>query len=419
MDINNSLTQLVDEITKEILTKVQGQVDQAILATVSQRIKELDLQAQVNTALESNINLAIEKYKPDLSAINQKINSSAGVIINTVVSESSEQIRSLSSLKLQELDYNKLATETLRSLLQDKLSSFEFPERSIPSSSIKFEDGSMTGNAISGGIIKNFGSTGIDDKATACQVTILDTTTVVENNLLTKDLTVKGSTTVEGDLIVKGEVPVNSKFFLDLVEHAKTHVRTDLNGDFFKQYRDIVFDKIKSEGIELSRITLNGKEIVAENKLGSHISESNLQKVGVLKELQVNGEALLNNTLYVSGKRVGINTLEPSSALSVWDEEVEVSISKRKLNAGQIGTPRSQEFIISSNNKDNIVVKPDGSVLIQVLRIGNLQFGSSATAPNFDAEKGTILFNENPNLGGPLGWVSLGGARWANFGIID
>jgi len=29
------------------------------------------------------------------------------------------------------------------------------------------------------------------------------------------------------------------------------------------------------------------------------------------------------------------------------------------------------------------------------------------------------VFNSNPSLGGPLGWVSLGDARWANFGIID
>jgi len=29
------------------------------------------------------------------------------------------------------------------------------------------------------------------------------------------------------------------------------------------------------------------------------------------------------------------------------------------------------------------------------------------------------VFNANPTLGGPLGWVSLGDARWANFGLVD
>ena len=44
---------------------------------------------------------------------------------------------------------------------------------------------------------------------------------------------------------------------------------------------------------------------------------------------------------------------------------------------------------------------------------------SSETPPTDDQPMGTIVFNSNPSLGGPLGWVSLGGARWANFGIID
>jgi hypothetical protein len=39
--------------------------------------------------------------------------------------------------------------------------------------------------------------------------------------------------------------------------------------------------------------------------------------------------------------------------------------------------------------------------------------------PNFVSDRGHIVFNANPNVGGPLGWVCLGAANWANFGIID
>ena len=54
-----------------------------------------------------------------------------------------------------------------------------------------------------------------------------------------------------------------------------------------------------------------------------------------------------------------------------------------------------------------------------LIAIGDISIGSSDTPPNNNQPKGTILFNSNPSLGGPMGWVSLGDARWANFGIID
>jgi hypothetical protein len=419
MDINNSLQKLVEDLTADILNKVQTQVEQAITSAVSQRIHELDIQSQVSASITSGIDLAIKKHQPNLSDIQEKINRASDAIITTIVKDSEQRINSLSTLKLQELDFNQLTEHSIRKLVNDKINSFDFPNRSIPVTSINFSNSVISGDYISGGIIKNFGSTGIDDKATGCQITILDNTTVIENNLVTMDLTVKGTTTVDGDLIVNGDVPTSSKFFINLVEHAKTHVKHDLNENFFKQYRDQVFEKIKSDGVELSKISLNGKEVIINNKLGSTIVESNLQKVGVLKELQVNGETLLNSTAYITNKRVGINTLEPSSVLSVWDEEVEIAVGKRKLNTAFIGTPRNQNLVITSNGKDNLVANPDGSVSVETINIGRMNFGSSPVAPNYESPKGTVVFNENPTLGGPLGWVSLGGARWANFGIID
>jgi hypothetical protein len=123
--------------------------------------------------------------------------------------------------------------------------------------------------------------------------------------------------------------------------------------------------------------------------------------------------------VYITDKRLGINTLEPGAVLSVWDEEVEIQISKRKKDTAQIGSIRNHAVVLSSNNKENLVLNTDGSVTAQSITIGNMNFTSAASAPNYEAVKGTVVFNENPSIGGPLGWVSLGGARWANFGIID
>lgn len=341
-----------------------------------------------------------------IAEVNTKIQSQIQDIVEKQVSATVKQIP-LQTL-FQNLFATNLATEQ-----------FEFPDASIPALAIKQTDLAITGNQINGGIVQNFGSTGIDDKATACQLTIMDEVTVVENNLLTKDLTVKGTTTIEGDLNVTGSMPKDSALYISIVADATENVRSGLNQAVFSGFSDLVFKQIKEQGIDLARITVNGQEVVNGPNLSNGIVSSNLQKVGTLKELQVTGETLLGQTLYVSGKRVGINTLEPSQALTVWDQEVEIGFSKLQENTAILGTPRNQTLVVSANGKKNLTLNIDGSVTANRINLGSVTLDSSDRPPADDQPLGTIIFNSNPSLGGPLGWVSLGAARWANFGIID
>jgi hypothetical protein len=144
-----------------------------------------------------------------------------------------------------------------------------------------------------------------------------------------------------------------------------------------------------------------------------------LKRVGVLDDLQVRGETLITNTLFVSSQRIGINTLEPGYTLTLWDDDIELILGKKQTGIGQIGTTRNQSVVLTSNLKNNLLLKPDGSVTITSLNLGNMNITSSTTPPNYNAPKATIVFNANPSLGGPMGWVSLGDAKWANFGIIE
>jgi hypothetical protein len=82
-------------------------------------------------------------------------------------------------------------------------------------------------------------------------------------------------------------------------------------------------------------------------------------------------------------------------------------------------TPRQQKLILSANNKDNITLEVDGSARINDLHTGAMRFTSAPSPPNYMSEKGHVVWNENPSVGGPLGWICLGAANWGNFGIID
>jgi hypothetical protein len=138
-----------------------------------------------------------------------------------------------------------------------------------------------------------------------------------------------------------------------------------------------------------------------------------------VNDLQTSGENLLVDTLYITSKRVGINTIEPSWALSIWDEEVELAFSKRSQDTAYINTPRNQTLVLGSNNRQNLVLNPDGSVDIDNLRVGNVPMSSATAIPNYNSITGTIVWNESPGPGGAVGWVCLGGTRWAKFGIIE
>ena len=315
--------------------------------------------------------------------------------------------------------FDQLTVDAFGRVIKDNLKSIDFPSASIPVAALNFEKQKLTGNNIHGGIITSFGSTGIDDRATDCQITILDDNTVIENNLVAKDLTVKGVTTLEGDVIIRGVIPVDSQAFQNLVTYSSNAVKESLDHSLFEDYSDILFESIKKDGLDLTSIKLNGKEIVRNTQLMPSITDSSLQTVGVLKQLQVSGESLFSETLYATRKRVGINTMDPSAALTVWDEEIELQVGKRAKDSAWINTPRPQRLVISSNNKENIICDTDGSTKINQLKIGTQAFTSDTQAPSYESTKGTVVFNANPSLGGPMGWICLGGAKWANFGIID
>jgi hypothetical protein len=206
-------------------------------------------------------------------------------------------------------------------------------------------------------ILQDFNSTGIQDKATQCQVTILDAATVIENKLIAASAEIKGDLIVDGNIILNGEIPTNSPFYRDLVEHSAGLLKLSMDGQFFLQYADKVFEKINLDGLEVPTLTVK-------------------------------------------------------------DEECEISIRKLRKDITVIGSKSEQRVVLSANNKNNIILETDGSVSISSLTVGSVMVTSSPTPPTEPMEKGTIVYNENPEIGKPVGWVSLGDGQWGSFGVI-
>jgi hypothetical protein len=292
-----------------------------------------------------------------------------------------------------------------------------FGKESIDHSSINFKGFKFSGDVVKGGIIENFGSTGIDDRSTQVQMTLMDQAVAFEKAVWTPSAIIRGQLTVEGDLVVLGDIDRSGPAANTLADLAVEKIKADT--ELLNLHSERILASISQNGLDLDHITQGGREIVKGNQLGYHITDSNLQRVGMLRDLQTQGEAVLSDTLYVTGKRVGINTIAPSAVFVVWDEEVELVVTKHSQDTGYIGTPRYQSLVLGANNKDNLILNTDGSVEIENLRVGNTPMSSATAAPDYNAITGTIVWNENPAQGGAVGWICLGGTRWAKFGIIE
>lgn len=413
MDISKQFDSIVQSIVEEIKTKVGDQVTGIVKSELRKQLDNIDYSSVINTLASDKLDAKISSLDFDTAAIQNRLDAATVNMVSTIETETRKSIEGTIAAKVSNMDFGKQMTQAMTTVLDAKIKEVHFPDDSIAAKSIKQQDLELSGDQITGGIIKNFGSTGIDDKATGCVVTILDAAVVVENNLVTLDLT------VQGNLDVKGTVPESSPFYKQLTSAVTKSVQSGLDTELFSGFSETIFSKIAAEGLDLNKITVNQNVVIEGNRIGYSITESNLQKLGLLKELQVEGESQFAETLYVGNKRTGINTIEPSAALAVWDEDIEITVSKDKSNTGRIGTPRTQSLVLGSNRNDNIVLNTDGSTVIADLRIGSIKITSSETPPRFSSTKGHVVLNANPTVGGPLGWVCLGAANWANFGIID
>ena len=421
MNIDNQVNSIAENLISEITAKVQHQVSKVIETKINEAISSINVQQIMSDLLSKKLDARVGQLSIDNNTIQAQLQKRADVIIEsmatTVQSTAIARVSESVNAQINRIDFSQNVQAVLNSAIRNQ--KLNFFAGSIPGEAINTENWQISGNNINSGIIKNFGSTGIEDKATGCQLTIFDDVTVIENNLLTKDLTVKGCINIEGDLNVTGTLPMSSPLYQNLVHSISDNVRVNLNQAAYDTYADSLLEQIKIKGLELNRLLINGNEIFSGSTLNNAILNSSLRTVGALQELQVTGESLLSETLYVTKGRIGVNTIEPSQTLSIWDQEIEFGFSKQTTNVAQMGLPRNHTLVISTNGKKNLTLTPDGATAVHRLSVGNISISSSPNPPSDNQPKGSIVFNENPSLGGPMGWVSLGESRWANFGIID
>ena len=419
MDVTQQVDSIVENLVRGIEVRLEGRVEEAVSRYLENQLLNYDYESKLNWLASLKLDSMIAQIEINKHSVEKRLDAVSDVVISNIEAEckrlATDQVRS----RLGDIDVNKTVRDIVSQEVLRHVTDLTFPEHSIPGTAVDPTGLSLSGNNVAGGIIRDFNSEGIQDASTRMQMTITDEGVVVENRMITLGLEVKGTTVLEGDIIINGDVPPSSKFYTSIIDTAVAGVKNSMDNAFFGDYSTVIFEKIKEEGLDLNRITLNGTEVIVGNKLNYGIIDTNIQRVGQIKDLQTAGETLLSETLYVGKDRVGVGTIEPNHSLSVWDQEVEIGFGKRLKDTGWIGTPRRQALVLGANGQDNLTLAMDGSVQVQRLEIGKVSVISAPSTPGNDMPKGTVAFNENPAPGEPIGWVSLGNGAWSKFGTID
>ena len=420
MDINQQLQPIVTSLLDSLKGSIEAELRNKISDEVVKTIANTEVTAIVERIITQRLNERVAEFNIETKTrqqLEQTLTQITNQLSTSLAKSANEQISAEVARRVAVMDISPIIQSIVENKISNLVQTGAFGKESIDHSSINFKGFKFSGDVVKGGIIENFGSTGIDDRSTQVAMTLMDQAVAFEKAVWTPSAIVKGKLTVEGDLVVLGDINSDSPVANTLANMAVEKIKADT--ELLTLHSETILTSIGQTGIDLDRITQGGREIVKGNQLGYHITDSNLQRVGMLRDLQTQGESVLSDTLYVTGKRVGINTIEPSAVFVVWDEEVELVITKHSQDTGYIGTPRYQNLVLGANNKDNLILNTDGSVEIENLRVGNTPMSSATAAPDYNAITGTIVWNENPAQGGPVGWICLGGARWAKFGIIE
>lgn len=428
MNVQTATDQLVQAAIADLLGNIRTQISEKIYYEITAALSGFDIHQELLNRINETVNQAVTTYHwPDnnfgqdavVTGITTEFKNRTTEYLVALSAHVQQKIIEDLYHKLQTLDYTTYIREQIDTVIRASISTYNFPNQSIPGSSIRTDTLKITTGMIEPGTFQRFESTGIQDSATRCQLTILDEATVFENRLVSQDIEIAGSATFNGTLNFNGSIDTNSKFIQQIVDSSVEKITNNYTDGTYDQYSNRVIDRLNQQGLSAESVRVGDKPIVQGETLAGTITQSNLQRVGALSELQVVGETLLDETVYVSNRRMGINTLEPERALDLWDQEIQVTVGKKQQNQAQINTPRNQQLIIGTGSKDQLVLNTDGSITVQQLDIGKLRHSSASSAPTDNRPVGTVVWNERPQIGASIGWVSLGGARWARFGTIS
>jgi hypothetical protein len=348
---------------------------------------------------------------------------------------------------------------------------FDAPEN-ITIDQLALQPGDISGDLVSGGTITNFASTGIVDQSTTPTLTVTDGVITVDTISVN---TINGFTS-RGDVKVYGVLDASEIRTNELYVHRKYDKQyLEFAGEdggslgfgllwtgqgYSKQFilstnPDRLFSTENIDILGDKSYLIDGQPALSARELGRGITSSNLQTLGVLRNLNVAGALNIADCIHFNpvSERFSIGTQDGNGVLTVYDSinDIELVVTGNPDGTGSIGTYNTKTLNIVTDNQirstyhatgditlgvegRDITVRSYGKLSIGVKNpqeqfevAGNMKFANKlmATGNTFPTSgnyiQGDIIWNSSPKPGGYIGWVCVSGGapgQWSPFGVI-
>jgi hypothetical protein len=299
-----------------------------------------------------------------------------------------------------------LATEVGKKIAEYvdvKMKAAALPEGMISHRAINWVDFDPFSTILNQKTFQNFASTGIQDVADEIELTVADQVVVIEHTLIARNAEVKENFAANDMLVntitIKDQLVMNE----------------NINKQFVSLIKDTFHREMTARKIDVveNPIYANGKEVLTDNTLGPSIINSNLRKLGRLTELNVAGLAQFNDTLIVTDTgKIGINTTEPEGALTIWDDDSELTIRRHKKKNMYVGTMRDTDLSLGVNGDIKLAIKRDGTVEMNHIELGGIRISTASSVPGGHGKPGELVLMSNAGEDEPWAYRCIGGNRW-------
>ena len=211
----------------------------------------------------------------------------------------------------------------------------------------------LEGTILHAGSFEIAGSVHVQNNLTVVGTITADTFNV--KNLVTEN----GSLDAVGNWIYSTEPELNGKGFSWTASDVNLHLQYRTGKRLRLTGGDIDIDESRSYQID-------NTPVLTANELGKTVIHSNLRTIGTLENLKVSGDANLGDFIFVNStyNRLGIGTEDPNSAISIIDNNVEITIGSPQYNLATIGTHSNHDLGIVTDNIPRITVRSSGEVQV-------------------------------------------------------
>lgn len=200
---------------------------------------------------------------------------------------------------------------------------------------------------------------------------------------------------------------------------------------------------------------INEVQVLSQHTLGGSVVNSNLQTVGTLEKLAVNGNVNFADQMFFNSRsgRLSIGTEASTGIFTVYDvvNDVELVLDGSANGRGRIGAVQTKSLDFITDDQTRLSVEWNGDITLgveqsnQTTRVygnvginvknptedlevaGNFKFGNKLMATGTDAPTegyytiGDMVWNTNPKVNGYVGWICIVSGTpgdWKPFGLI-